>query len=421
MDANRFTWYQKIARRTTSVRTRIILFISACVLFFSQGLYAQNYLAYNNWCQKGGQKVMTSNLPSSNPFQQSYPGCTVAVYLTGTSNLATIYSDGAGDPLGNPFIAAADGSFKFYAAGGTAYDVTISGAGLPAPYTFPAIYIFNAGSVVADIMFSLPASTFSVSGSPCVTASCNIAGSFVNQNASYVLRGPAVGSSPAVPTWGQLTQDDILPAFAINSFTCNICGVVEAGSTTSSPASGAASYSSLPASASVSDGTNTDTLSTPFTAWSLAHTYCTVGQGVGSTTFTLTAVAATTKTATQVVNCEPRYFGGVGSAGATSSVTASGTTAVLSTSDVLASAGISNNQVGSVIGCYTGSGGGTQYIYLLLIGGSHTFIDNNTGFAMTFNTPTAVSFVNQFGVTVSTFLYQTSLSVIGNFCPKAVS
>jgi hypothetical protein len=58
---------------------------------------------------------------------------------------------------------------------------------------------------------------------------------------------------------------------------------------------------------------------------------------------------------------------------------------------------------------------------LLLTGGSHTFVDNNTGFPFAFNAPTSVSFVNAQGVTVSMFLYQSTNALFGNYAPKVVS
>lgn len=233
-----------------------------------------------------------------------------------------------------------------------------------------------------------------------------------------VTAGTYSGAAITVNAAGQITFAGT--PFTINTFTCNVCGTVEIGFTTASPASGSLSYSNptTPTSASVFDGANTATLSTPFTSWSLAHTYASSTIGA-STTFTATALGnAQTKTATQSVTWQPRYFGGVGAPGATSSVTASGTTAVLSTTDVLTSAGLADSQVGSVIGTYSPSG---QSIYLLLRGGSHTFTDNNTGFAMAFNSPTAVTFVNQYGVSVSMFLYQTTFTLTGAFAPKVAS
>ena len=115
---------------------------------------------------------------------------------------------------------------------------------------------------------------------------------------------------------------------------------------------------------------------------------------------------------------QPAIFGGVGSSGATSSVTASGTTAVLSTGDVLARMQLGAEGVGQTFGPFHPSG---QVIYLLLTGGSHTFIDAGTGFPFAFNSPIAVSFVNAQGVTVSMFLYSSTNPLFGSFSPKVAS
>lgn len=201
-----------------------------------------------------------------------------------------------------------------------------------------------------------------------------------------------------------LTADDIAPGFAINSFTCSTCGTYETGFTVASPTNFTAAYTSTPTSASISDGTNTDTLTTPFTSGSLAFSY------TGAATFTLTAVGATTKTAQQSIARAPCVFGGVGAAGATATVTATGSgqctageTATLSTGAALSALQLSNSQVGQTFGPFSPS---NQKIYLLLIGGSHTFTSG--GFAFPMNTPTAVAYVNINGSTVAMYLYEST-------------
>jgi hypothetical protein len=59
----------------------------------------------------------------------------VAVYITGSGGtLATIYSDANRTALSNPFTAAADGSYFFYANDGR-YDGTYSSGGIVTPFT----------------------------------------------------------------------------------------------------------------------------------------------------------------------------------------------------------------------------------------------------------------------------------------------
>src|SRR5271168_5121288 len=75
------------------------------------------------FCSTGGVKVLTSGLPSSTTVQGSYPNCLVTVYNTGTITKATLFADGSGTPLANPFTANANASWLFYAANGVALDV----------------------------------------------------------------------------------------------------------------------------------------------------------------------------------------------------------------------------------------------------------------------------------------------------------
>lgn len=182
----------------------------------------------------------------------------------------------------------------------------------------------------------------------------------------------------------------------------------------------AASYTGTPTSANI---TNTDSidsphnLTTPFTAATLSGSFS--HSAVATTTFTLHATDGTTSpTATQTITWNPRIFGGVGTTGATSSVTASGTTAILSTSDALPSVGLGAETVGQIFGPFSPSG---QAVYLLLIGGSHTFIDNGTGFPFPMNAPIAVTFANANGVSVSMSLYQSVNPLSGTFSPKVAS
>ena len=48
--------------------------------------------AINGYCNLGGTTASLSGMQSVNRLQGIIPSCTVAVYLTGTSTLATIYS-----------------------------------------------------------------------------------------------------------------------------------------------------------------------------------------------------------------------------------------------------------------------------------------------------------------------------------------
>lgn len=144
----------------------------------------------------------------------------------------------------------------------------------------------------------------------------------------WALRGTSSGVTASYnPVSGNLiaflngAATSIGPPFSA-SFGCSQCGTWEIGYSISS-ASGTISYAnpSLPTSASVSDGTNTDTLSTPFTSWVLTHTYNT------NTTFTLTALGSgQTIMPTQSFTLANCTFFGLSTGGAPTGAMASGTT-----------------------------------------------------------------------------------------------
>ena len=207
-------------------------------------------------------------------------------------------------------------------------------------------------------------------------------------------------------------------AFTITSFT-GCSGSLELGQTVTNPTC-AATYSGTPASASI---TNTDSIDSPLVLVSPFTSGTIVGSfyhaTVTTTTITLTAIGASTQTATQTYTWKPRIFSGVGTIGASSTATASGTTAVLSNGTVLASAGLGAEAIGQTFGPYAPVG---QAVYLLLTGGSHTFTDACSGFPFAFNAPLTVTFVNNFGVTTTMYLYQSTNSLTGScFSPKVAS
>lgn len=108
------------------------------------------------FCEQGNQTINVLSYTSSTatPVQRSFPGCTVDVFFTGTTNRPTIYSNSAGTvSLTNPFTANGNGFFFFYAANGE-YDVQESGGGLPAPWTIGDI-LLNSNSANPDVPVSL--------------------------------------------------------------------------------------------------------------------------------------------------------------------------------------------------------------------------------------------------------------------------
>ena len=223
----------------------------------------------------------------------------------------------------------------------------------------------------------------------------------------------------------QLTLDDLGPAFTITGFSGG--STVEVGVAVVNPTF-TASYSSTPSSAQI---TNTDSidsplvLSPPYTTGTVVGSFTAGGSVVTVVTFTLTAVAATTQFANSYIFFEIRDYGGVGTAGATSTVTSSTfpaiPTATLSTADILASEGLfyGGEGVGVTFGPFSPS---AQKIYLLLQGASHTFKDANTGFAFPFNAPTTVTFTNQYGVAgITMYLYESQFNLSATYTIEIAS
>lgn len=123
---------------------RILLAVILAIVG-SVPLFAQND-ALQGHCDLGGTKALVSGLGSTNYNEGIVPGCTVSVYLTGTTTLATIYSNSTGTVLANPFTAVQlpspnAGYWIFWAATGQGYDVKLSGGnGNPSCTTAPNCY-----------------------------------------------------------------------------------------------------------------------------------------------------------------------------------------------------------------------------------------------------------------------------------------
>ena len=118
--------------------------IIAALLFGAIGAKAQTTDTIEGFCDLGATSAQVSGLGSTNKLQGIIPGCTITVYLTGTQTLATIYADGTGTPLSNPFTATVTtsgetpgGHWIFWAADQIGYDVVGSGGTAPNNYPSP--------------------------------------------------------------------------------------------------------------------------------------------------------------------------------------------------------------------------------------------------------------------------------------------
>ena len=121
---------------------KIILIVAALLSCMTGYAAAPATGPIQNHCTLGATQAKLSGLLSTNYLQGIIPSCTVTVYLTGTQTLATIYADGNGTPLANPFTANTPlsvdpGGWVFWAALVQGYDVQLSGGVPPNIYTQP--------------------------------------------------------------------------------------------------------------------------------------------------------------------------------------------------------------------------------------------------------------------------------------------
>ena len=388
-----------------------LAFLLGAMVLLPMKLNAQGYI--------NGQAIAPTGKPAS------YATVRVCPYSGGgglpCSPLSSIYSDLAlTQPVANPYTADQWGNFSVAAASSTyIVQVTVSGA------VYGYLYTVGAGGsgfpiVLGSTSIAGGSTTTSLAGLTVNGVTLNASGSssqYLNGTGSYSTpagitsinsqTGPAFTIACATgltcTTTSNTVTISLATVFAITSFTGG--WTVEVGASVVNPTF-AATYSVTPASANI---TNTDgidsplTLTTPFTSGTVTGTF--VKTSPATTTFTLSATQGGTLTATQTGNWGWAIFGGVGAAGATSTVNASGTTAVLSNLTVLPRLQIGAETVGQTFGPFTPNSGG-QNVYLLLTGGSHTFVDGN-GFTFPMNAPLTVSFLNANGVTVTMYLYQS--------------
>ena len=208
------------------------LFVFVASMMFPVTASAQ-VAAITDFCVLGAAQAVTSGLQSSNYQQELIPGCTVKVYSTGTTNLATIYADALETPLTNPFTAGTNGQWIFFAAINLGYDIVLSG-GIspniyPAPVTLTGLYpsselsstvwggITGTLSNQTDLQNALNAK-LNLSGGT-MTGNLILPGITITSLTGYLYANgsSAVTASTTIPV-AALTYDSI----AVNSQTCTL-------------------------------------------------------------------------------------------------------------------------------------------------------------------------------------------------------
>lgn len=231
-----------------------------------------------------------------------------------------------------------------------------------------------------------------------------------------------VSTGPSQFILRQLTQDDILPGFAITGFSVS-GGTVEVGSTVTNPTV-TASYNEVPVSANVTNTDGVDSpldLTSPFTSGTITGSFTSAVVASVNATLSATNSASVTKTDTiTFLEFAYRTFSGVGTAGATSA-TASGNNATLNGgAGTLPNAGLFPS---GIVGQSFVVNPSAQNVYILTehTATPHTWKDLNTGFSFAMNAPITFTFVNQYGISISYDLYQSTNALGGSYDIEAVT
>lgn len=172
------------------------------------------YASVNGNCNGGATTAALSGMQSTNYLQGQIQSCTVTVYLTGTTNLATIYPTATGGTLGNPFTASTSGQFLFYAATGAGYDVVGSGGNNNPSCTTAQICYPSPTILLVDVFAG--SSGGGGGGSPGAPGSSyqfnNNVGGFGGSAAAIFT--PASGSTPANSTFASLNWEQNLASLS---------------------------------------------------------------------------------------------------------------------------------------------------------------------------------------------------------------
>lgn len=111
--------------------------------------------------QAGNVLVTTTGVVSTTIVEGSFPSATVSVFNQGTLVLSSIFGDNGVTPKANPFTAASDGSWFFYAANGR-YDIALSATGL--------------SRTLGDILLDDPANNQAFGGNVTIAGTLSVTG-----------------------------------------------------------------------------------------------------------------------------------------------------------------------------------------------------------------------------------------------------
>lgn len=131
-------------RRLVTIFSASLLFL---FLFTTTALAQTTHRKLDGFCELGNRSVAVIGATSTTKVQQSFPSCTVTVFIAGTATPASICSDNLGPtctPKANPFVSDANGYWAFFAASAQ-YDVTFTGGTspniFPSPFTRASLMV----------------------------------------------------------------------------------------------------------------------------------------------------------------------------------------------------------------------------------------------------------------------------------------
>lgn len=127
-----------------------------------------------------------------NQYGRPVPNVLVTVYLTGTTNLATIYSDELITLKNNPFNADSKGMVSFFAVTGD-YDLLLSGG---SPAIDPVTYTISTGFAGAGLTQSKVLTTGSIPAGGAATITVTWDVPFSNANYKVAVNLLESGVSP---------------------------------------------------------------------------------------------------------------------------------------------------------------------------------------------------------------------------------
>lgn len=358
-------------------------------------------LAYDAAAQCRSDVLMTVN-PNGDGDLAPAIGASVRVCLPGATGypctpLATLYTDqtlGTVQPL-NPISTDSFGNYTFCSSTPTVYlESTYKGTIKVQPTYVIAPGAGTGGGGIQTINGNNnPAQTVVGLGAAQVTSTGG-------QTTVYVPTGTTSG-----PVLSSITLNPAsVQGGGTSTGTVALSGLAPTGGALTTLSSSNTAAAQVPANVTVPANSATVTFN------------ITTSPVAANTAVTISGVYSVTQSATLTVLAPPPppqpIYGGVGQPGASSNVTLSGTNVTLSTGDVIGQLQTTPEQVGQQWSFSPNN----QAIYLLLFGGSHSFVDANTGFPLPFNPPIAVSLNG-----VPMFLYQTTNILFLPFTPKIVN